>query len=173
MDLFSPTRSSSLSGKKYGYVLVDNFLRFTWVFFLTYKNKTFNKFQIFFRKIEQKGKYVISNIQSDHGSEFENNEFDQFCRTHRINHRYSSPRTLEQNRVVERRNRTLVEMAQTMLIGSNLPRKFWAETVNTSCYIINRAIVKSFSKKLLTSYSKVRVLQLLTLKFLVLNTLFT
>ena len=52
------------------------FFRFTWIFFLTHKNKTFNEFQIFFRKIEQDGKYVISNIQSDHGGEFKNNEFD-------------------------------------------------------------------------------------------------
>ena len=124
MDLFGPTRSASLSGKKYGYVLVDNFFRFTWVFFLTHKNETFNEFQILFIKIEQKGKYVIFNIQSDHSGEFENNEFDQFYRKHRINHKYSSPRTLEQNKVVERKNKTLVEMARTMLIESNLSRKF-------------------------------------------------
>ena len=97
MDLFGPTRSASLSGKKYGYILVDNFLRFTWVFFLTQKNKTFNEFQIFFKKIEQEGKYAIFNIQSDHGGEFKNNEFDQFCRTHEINNKYSSPRTPEQS----------------------------------------------------------------------------
>ena len=111
MDLFGPTRLASLSEKKYGYILVDDFLRFTQVFFLTHKNKAFNEFQIFFKKIEQEVKYVISNIQFDHGGEFENNEFDQFCRLHEINHRYSSPRTPEQNGVVERRNRTLMEMA--------------------------------------------------------------
>ena len=95
MDLFGPTRSASLSDKKYGYVLVDDFFRFTWVFFLTHKSEAFNEFQILFRKIELDGKYIISNIQSDHGGEFENNEFDQFCRSHGINHRYSSPRTPE------------------------------------------------------------------------------
>ena len=123
MDLLGPTRSTSLSGKKYGYVLVDDFSRFTQIFFLTHENKTFNEFQIFFRKIEQDGKYAISNIQYDYDGEFENIEFDQFCRTHGINHRYSSPRTLEQNGVVEKRNKTLIEMARTMLIESNLPRK--------------------------------------------------
>ena len=44
MDLFGPTRSASLNGKKYEYVLVDNFSKFTWVFFLTHKNETFNEF---------------------------------------------------------------------------------------------------------------------------------
>ena len=50
MDLFGLTRSTSLSGKKYGYVLVDDFFRFTWVFFLTHKNEAFNEFHIFFQK---------------------------------------------------------------------------------------------------------------------------
>ena len=55
--------------------------------------------------------------------------------------------TLEQNRVMERRNRTLIEMARTMLIESNLPRKFWAKAMNTSCYIINRAMVRPLNRK--------------------------
>ena len=76
--------------------------------------------------------------------------FDQFCRNQGIHQKFSSPRTPEQNGVVERKNRTLVEMARTMLIESNLPRKFWAEAINTSCYIINRAMVRLSSKK--TSY---------------------
>ena len=70
MDLFGPTRSVSLSGKKYGYILVDDFSRFIWIFFLIHKNEAFNEFQIFFKKMEQDGNYVILNIQSDHGGEF-------------------------------------------------------------------------------------------------------
>ena len=92
MDLFGPTRSVSLSGRKYGYVLVDDFSRYTWVFFLTHKHEAFSEFQVFYKKIEQEGKYKISNLQSDHGGEFQNTEFDQFCRTHGINHKFSSPR---------------------------------------------------------------------------------
>ena len=70
MDLFGPTRSMSLSGKRYGYVLVDDFSRFTWVFFLTNKYEAFSEFQVFYRKIEQDGKYKIFNIQSDHDGKF-------------------------------------------------------------------------------------------------------
>ena len=66
-------------------------------------------FRCFTEKMEQDGKYKISNIQSDHGGEFQNNDFDQFCKIQEINHKFSSPRTPEQNGVVERRNRTLVE----------------------------------------------------------------
>ena len=71
MDLFGRTRSVSLSGKKYGYVLVDDFLRFTWVFFFTNKYEDFSEFQVFYKKMEQDGKYKILNIQSDHGGEFQ------------------------------------------------------------------------------------------------------
>ena len=53
MDLFGSTRSMSLNEKKYGYVLVDDFLRYTWVFFLTHKHEVFSEFQVFYKKIEQ------------------------------------------------------------------------------------------------------------------------
>ena len=48
--------------------------------FLTHKYEAFNEFQVFYKKIEQEGKYKISNLQSDHGGEFQNNNFDQFYR---------------------------------------------------------------------------------------------
>ena len=70
MDLFGPTRSMSLSGNKYDYVLIDDFSRYTWVFFLTHKHEAFSEFQVFYKKIEQEGKYKIFNLQSDHGGEF-------------------------------------------------------------------------------------------------------
>ncbi|GJX87679.1 retrovirus-related pol polyprotein from transposon TNT 1-94 [Tanacetum coccineum] len=60
-----------------------------------------------------------------------------------IEHQTSTPRTPEQNGVVERRNRTLVEAARTMLSASKLPLSFWAEAVATACYTQNRSIIIS------------------------------
>ena len=91
MDLFGPTKLVSLNGKRYGYVLVDDFARLTWVYFLSHKNDIFNEFQAIFKKVKQNGKFKLSNIMSDHDGEFENTEFDEFCRAHGINHQYSSP----------------------------------------------------------------------------------
>jgi len=102
MDLFGPTRTTSLSGKRYGYVLVDDYSRFTWVFFLSHKNEAFHEFQVFYRKIKQEGKYKVCSILSNHGVEFDNYEFGDLCSEEGINHRFTSPRTLEQNGVVER-----------------------------------------------------------------------
>ena len=83
--------------------------------------------------------YLISSIRSDHGEEFEYLGFDAFCDENGISHNFSAPRTLQQNRVVKGKNRTLEEMARTMLCENNLPKYFWAKTINTSCYIIKRS----------------------------------
>ena len=70
-----------------------------------------------------------------------------YCNEHGLSHNFSAPRTPQQNGVVERKNRTLEEMARTMLIASGLPRNFWAEAVNTACYIINRVLLRPITSK--------------------------
>ena len=92
----------------------------------------------------------ICSILIDHGREFDNNIFPEFCRDKGINHKFASPRTPKQNGVAERKNKTLIEMARTMLVESQLPRTFWAKAINTSCYILNRVMVRPVLKK--TSY---------------------
>ena len=77
-------------------------------------------------------------MRSDHGKEFENEAFESFCSKRGISHNFSCPRTPQQNGVVERKNCTLIEMARTMLNEYSLPTYFWAEAINTSCYILNR-----------------------------------
>ena len=71
-------------------------------------------------------------------------EFESFSDEHRIEHTFSAPRTPQQNGVVERKNRTLQEMARTMLHENNLPNYFSAKAVNTSCYMLNRVLIRPF-----------------------------
>ena len=61
-------------------------------------------------------------IRSDNGSEFKNSDFEKFCNSLGLEHQFSSPYTPPQNGVVERKNRTLVEMARTMLDEHRTPR---------------------------------------------------
>ena len=69
-----------------------------------------------------------------------------YCNEHGISHHnFSAPRTPQQNGVVEKKNRTLEEMAKTMLIASGLPRNFWSEADNTACYILNRVLIRPIS----------------------------
>ena len=90
---------------------------------------------------------MIIKVRSDYGKEFENSEFKIFCEDNRITHQFSAPRTPQQNGVVERKNKTLIEMARSMLCENELPKYFWAETPNTACYITNRALIRPLLKK--------------------------
>ncbi|CAN1316600.1 Retrovirus-related Pol polyprotein from transposon TNT 1-94 [Linum perenne] len=93
IDLFGPTNISSLGGKNYAFVLVDDFSRFTWVFFLAKKNESFQTFKNFVLKIESSFPFTVSSIRSDHGGEFTSETFSIFCQEKGINHTYSAPRT--------------------------------------------------------------------------------
>ncbi|GJT55763.1 putative zinc finger, CCHC-type containing protein [Tanacetum coccineum] len=77
------------------------------------------------------------------GTELLNKTLHAYFKEEGIGHQTSTPRTPEQNGIVERRNRTLVEAAQTMLSASKLPLSFWAEAVETACYTHNRSIIIS------------------------------
>jgi len=91
----------------------------------------------------------ILKIGSDHGGEFENESFETFCEKFGIVHEFSSPRTPQQNGVVERKNRTLQEMARTMIHENNLDKHFWVKAVNTSCYVQNRIYIRHILEKTL------------------------
>ena len=150
MDLFGPTRVASLGGMHYAYVLVNDYSRFTWVCFLAHKNDAFKAFENFAKRVQKEKGFCITSIRSDHGTEFENEFFKTFCNENGFSHTFCSLRTPQQNGVVERKNRTLVEMAIIMLHEYNLPLYFWAEAVNTSCYISNRVFKRPILNK--TSY---------------------
>jgi transposase InsO family protein len=80
----------------------------------------------------------IKNIRSDNGTEFKNSQIEGFLKEESIKHEFSSPYTPQQNGVVERKNRTLLDMAMTMLDVYKTPDQFCAETTNTAYYSINR-----------------------------------
>ena len=91
--------------------------------------------------------FCISSIRSDYGTEFENEFFKNFYSENGICHTFSSLRTPQQNGVVERKNRTLVKMARTILHGYKFPLYFWVKVVNTSCYISNRVFKRPILNK--------------------------
>ncbi|GJY20933.1 putative ribonuclease H-like domain-containing protein [Tanacetum coccineum] len=83
----------------------------------------------------------VKIIRCDNGTEFKNRVISEFCEKKGIKREFSIARTPQQNGVAERRNRTLIEAARTMLADSMLPTTFWAEAVNTTCYVQNRVLV--------------------------------
>ncbi|GJU33257.1 retrovirus-related pol polyprotein from transposon TNT 1-94 [Tanacetum coccineum] len=106
MDLCGPMRVASINGKKYILVIVDDYSRYTWTLFLRSKDET------------------------PEATEFLNKTLHAYFKEEGIEHQTSTPRTPEQNGVVERRNHTLVEAARTMLSASKLPLSFWVKRLH-------------------------------------------
>ena len=103
-----------------------------WTLFLSHKNQAFNAFKRLAKIIQNQKDLKIACICSNHGKEFENINFGKFCDKHGIEHNFSSPRTPQQNGVVERKNHSLVELARTMLNDIDLPKYLWADAVSTA-----------------------------------------
>ena len=147
MDLCGPMRVQSINGKKYVLVMVDDYSRYTWVNFLRTKDETPALIITFLKNIQVKLQLLVQAIRSDNGTEFKNKVLDSYLDSVGISHTFSAARTPQQNGVVERRNRTLVESARTMLAYSNLPLFLWVEAVATACFIQNHSIInKIFGK---------------------------
>nr|GEV36414.1 hypothetical protein [Tanacetum cinerariifolium] len=141
MDLFGPTFLKSLNKKSYCLVITDDYSRFTWVFFLATKDETSPILKTFITGLENQPSLKVKVIISDNGTKFKNSDLNQFCMMKGIKREFSVPRTPQQNGITERKNRTLIEAARTMLADSLLPIPFWAEAVNTTCYVQNRVLV--------------------------------
>ena len=147
VDLIGPTRTESLGGKRYIMVIVDDFSRYTWVEFLREKSEACEKLETLCKRLQNKKGVPIVKIRSDHGKEFKNARFESFCEKNGIKREFSTPKTLQQNEVVERKNRVIQEMARVMLLNKQIPQKFCGEVVNTSCHIGNRIFFRVGTKK--------------------------
>jgi transposase InsO family protein len=99
MDLFGPVAYLSLGGSKYGLVIVDDFSRFTWVFFLQDKTKTQGTLKRFLRRAQNEFELKVKKIRSDNGSEFKNLQVEEFLEEEGIKHEFFAPYTPQQNGV--------------------------------------------------------------------------
>ena len=138
LDLFGPSRTRSLGGNYYGLVIVDDFSKFTCTLFLSSKDDTFDTFSKFANVIQNQLSSKIISLRSDHGGEFVNHRFENYCDKFGISHNFSCPRSLQQNGVVERKDRVLEELARTMINEMNLLKYFWvdADEQNRKCTIL-------------------------------------
>src|SRR3954467_5738613 len=150
MDLFGPPKYSSFGGNCHGLVIVDDFSHYTWVHFLTFKSETQVVFKHFAKRVMNNYSLKIKHIRSDNDTEFKNTGVQEFLDEMGITHELSAPYTPQQNGVVERKNRTLIKMARTMLAEYDTPLMWLAEAISTACHIVNRVYLHTFLKK--TSY---------------------
>nr|GEW60360.1 putative ribonuclease H-like domain-containing protein [Tanacetum cinerariifolium] len=147
IDLCGPMRIASINEKRYVLVIVDDYSCYTWVHFLRSKDEAPEVIIKFLKRITVLLQSPIIIIRTDNGTEFKNHMLKEYFDTVGISHQMYSVRTPQQNGVVKRRNRTLVEAVRTMLIFSRASLFLWAVAIATACFTQNHSIIhRRFNK---------------------------
>ncbi|KAK1696014.1 hypothetical protein QYE76_012711 [Lolium multiflorum] len=147
VDLFGQSHYDTLGGSKYRLVIVDDYSRYSRVFLLKSKDETHREFITFAKKAQRTYESEIKAIRIDNGTEFKNYTMQEFVDDEGIKHEFSAPYTPQQNGVVERKNRTIIEMARTMLSEFNSPHNFWGEAISTAVHYSNRLFLRPLHNK--------------------------
>ena len=142
-DLCGPISPTTAGKKRYVFVLIDDHTRYMWSILLEEKSEAFEKFKIFKRLVEQETGSIIGTFRTDRGGEFTSQDFQAFCDQHGIKRHLTAPYSPQQNGVVERRNRTLMEMTRSMMKHMSVPSYLWGEAVRHSTYLIHRVATRT------------------------------
>jgi hypothetical protein len=124
-------------------LLVDDNKRMTAICFLRNKSEAFENFKVYKEMVEDEMDSKIKCLRSNNGGLFTSKEFMDYCRKHGIKRKFSVARTPQQNGVVERKNKTVHEMARTMRMDSKLTDIFWTHAMHTMVHIQNRLMLKN------------------------------
>ena len=137
-DVWGPAPVTSSNDFQYYLFFVDEYSKFTWLYLLKHKFDALDIFKFFKATVENQLNSKIKILRTNNGGEFTSNAFKYFCSTHDIVHQFSCPHTPQQNGLVERKHRYIVECALTLLSHSQLPPSYWSYAVSTVVHIINR-----------------------------------
>eukprot|EP00253_Pinus_taeda_P028517 PITA_28517 len=141
----------SRKGMVASYILtfIDDFTRKTWVYFLKNNSEVFEKIRNFKALVENQSGLHIKVLRIDRGGEYISKEFLRFSRENGIHKQFTTRYTPQQNGVAERKNRTIMDMARSMLKAKHLPNDYWAEAIHCAVYILNRCPTKGVMNKVL------------------------
>jgi transposase InsO family protein len=128
-------------------LIIDDYSRLTWVAFLKEKSKEFEKFKIFKALTKTQTGKRLKTVRSDRGGDFMSRDFKEFYDEHGIKREYTIPRTPKQNGVVERQNRTVQEMARSMMNEKNIGQTYLVEAIHTTFHVLNKAHLRPQSEK--------------------------
>ncbi|KAF7124908.1 hypothetical protein RHSIM_Rhsim12G0120600 [Rhododendron simsii] len=138
IDVCGPLKQISNGQNKYFLTFIDDYSRKTWVYFLKLKSEVFEKFKEFKALVEKGSGYHIKTLRSDQRGEYTGDQFEEFLRQQGIRHQCTPAYTPQLNGVAERKNRTILNMARSMLKDKDMPKRFWAEVVQCAVYLLNR-----------------------------------
>lgn len=145
-DLCGPMPNVTPTGNRYILTFIDDYSRYSTVYFLKNKNEVIDRFKEYAAAVKTKFNKKIRAIRSDNGGEYIGGELKALFNKMGIQHQKTAPYSPQQNGVAERKNRSLVEMAKCMLIDGNMNNVYWAEAINTANYTYNRLPTKSCNK---------------------------
>ena len=144
-DVCGPMSVDSVGGSRYFVTFIDDFSRYTVVYTMKTKGETLLKFKEYVALMENATGHkvmklrTIKRLRTDNGGEYTSNEFNQYCKDKGIQRELTIPYSPQQNGVAERMNRTILDLARSMLHQTNLGFEFWAEAIATAVYIRNRS----------------------------------
>ncbi|GJT37651.1 putative RNA-directed DNA polymerase [Tanacetum coccineum] len=138
LDLWRPYKVTSREGFRYFLTVVDDFSRGVWLYLLKTKDEVCNMFKSFHSLLLTQFNCKIKNVRSDNGTEFVNNNMDMFFNHNGIIHQTTCPYTPQQNGIVERKHRHLLNVARSLMFQGWIPLYMWTECVLTAVYLINR-----------------------------------
>ncbi|KAI3522492.1 hypothetical protein L1887_00319 [Cichorium endivia] len=142
-DLCGPVTPPTPAGNRYFMLLVDDFSRVMWVYLLKSKDEALQTFKNFRTKVEVETGEKLKIFRTDRGGEFLSNQFTMYCQETGLDRHYTSPYSPQQNGVVERRNRSVLEMVRSCLKSMSVPDVLWGEAVNHAVYVLNRISSKA------------------------------
>ncbi|WVZ24094.1 hypothetical protein V8G54_002638 [Vigna mungo] len=146
-DICGPLETPSLAGNRYFVVFVDEFSRMCWAFMIKAKSEALEIFKKYVVNVERESGKTLKILRTDGGGEFTSHAFELFCQEKGITHEVTAPYTPQHNALVERRNRTIMNMARCLLKEKELPQNLWAEAVSTVVYLLNRCPTKRIERK--------------------------
>jgi transposase InsO family protein len=154
LDVCGPMTLSSLGGFLYYVTFIDDFSWKTWIYFIKTKDEVFSRFQEFKAQVENLTGKKIKFLRTDNGGEYTSKDFNDFCKKERINRKLTVPYNPQQNGVVERKNRSIVEAVKAMIHDQNLPMFLWVEASNTTIYVHSRNPHRMLEIRLLRRHSQ-------------------
>lgn len=124
-------------------VLVDDFSRKTWIYFLAEKAEAFETFKVFKSLVEKEAETVIRGLRTDRRGEFTSDNFNKFCKEQGIKRQLTATYSPQQNGVAERQNRTIMNMVRCLLSEKEMPRSLWLDAGRWTTHILNRSLTKA------------------------------
>ena len=153
-DIWGPNRVATNGGAKYFVSFIDDYSRMPWIYLMKTKSEVFQKFCEFHQQVTTSTGLKLACLRADNGGEYMSGDMSDYCKEHGITQQFSTPYTPQQNGVAERFNRTIVEMARSMLIHARMSQGFWGEAISCSQLIRSLCPTRAITPNGLTPFEK-------------------